>query len=86
MKTMNLSDFSTVLEKAAKQKGEQGVIAQKALVLENYMIVDEAGMAIDPASLDVVIKAASPAEAPEIEADGASADAIAKSVPSSHSG
>ena len=80
MKTMNLSDFSTVLEKAAKQKGEQGVIAQKALVLENYMIVDEAGMAIDPASLDVVIKAASPAEAPEIEADGASADAIAKSV------
>lgn len=80
MKTMNLSDFSTVLEKAANQKGEQGVIAQKALVLENYMIVDEAGMAVDPASLDVVIKAASPADAPEIAADGASADAIAKSV------
>jgi HK97 family phage major capsid protein len=80
MKTMNLSDFSTVLEKAAKQKGEAGVIAQKALVLENYMIVDEAGMAVDPSSLDVVIKAAAPAAAPEIEADAASAEEIAKSV------
>lgn len=80
MKTMNLSDFSTVLEKAAKQKGEAGVIAQKALVLENYMIVDEAGMAVDPSSLDVVIKAAAPAAAPEIEEDAASAEEIAKSV------
>ena len=80
MKTMNLSDFSTCLEKAAKQKGAAGVVAQKSLVLENYMIVDEAGMAVDPSSLDIVIKAASPAEAPEIEADAASAEAIAKSV------
>ena len=80
MKTMNLSDLSTVLEKAAKQKGEAGVIAQKALVLENYMIVDEAGMAVDPSSLDVVIKAAAPAAAPEIEEDAASAEEIAKSV------
>jgi HK97 family phage major capsid protein len=80
MKTMNLSDFSTCLEKAAKQKGAAGVVAQKSLVLENYMIVDEAGMAVDPSSLDIVIKAASPAETPEIEADAASADAIAKSV------
>jgi len=79
MKTMNLSDFSEVLEKAAKQKGEAGAIAQKALVLENYMIVDEAGMAVDPASLDVVIKAAAPA-APETEADAVNEEAVAKSV------
>jgi HK97 family phage major capsid protein len=79
MKTMNISDFSTVLEKAAKQKGEAGVIAQKSLVLENYMIVDEAGMAVDPASLDVVIKAAAPA-ATEVENDGVDADAVAKAV------
>lgn len=69
MKTMNLSDFSTVLEKAAKQKGEAGVIAQKALVLENYMIVDENGIAVDPSNLDVVIKAAGAAETPESETE-----------------
>lgn len=79
MKTMNLSDFSAVLEKAAKQKGEAGAIAQKALVLENYMIVDDAGMAVDPASLDVVIKAAAPA-APEMEADAVTEETVAKSV------
>ena len=80
MKTMNLSDFSACLEKAAKQKGEAGAIAQKALVLENYMIVDEAGMAVDPASLDVVIKAAAPAEAPEIEEDAVTEETVSKSV------
>ena len=80
MKTMNLSDFSACLEKAAKQKGAAGVVAQKSLVLENYMIVDESGQAVDPSSLDIVIKAASPAEAPAPMADSASEEAIAKSV------
>ena len=64
MKTMTTSAFGDALAKAGKLKGRDGVIAQKSLLLENYMIVDEAGMAVDPESLDVVIKAATP----EVEA------------------
>ena len=56
MKTMNTSDFASVLERAAKIKGAPGVAAQKKLILDNYMIVDEAGMAVDPETLDVVVK------------------------------
>ena len=77
MKTMNLSEFSGCLEKAAKQKGEAGAIAQKALILENYMIVDENGVAVDPANLDVVIEGH---VAPASLADSASEEQIAKSV------
>ena len=63
MQTMTTSAFGEQLAKVAKMKGRDGVIAQKSLLLQNYLIVDEAGMAVDPESLDVVIKAA----APEIE-------------------
>lgn len=77
MKTMNLSEFSGFLEKAAKQKGEAGAIAQKALILDNYMIVDENGVAVDPANLDVHIEAPV-ATAPM--ANSASEEEIAKSV------
>lgn len=76
MKTMNTNDFAAQLERAGKSYGQSGVIAQKKLILENYMIVDEAGMAVDPESLDVVVKAA----APEMESDSALAESVAKSV------
>jgi len=76
MKTMNTSDFASALERAGKIKGQPGVVAQKKLILENYMIVDEAGMAVDPENLDVVVKSA----APEMETDGATEEAVAKSV------
>jgi len=80
MKTMNTSDFTAALERAAKIKGEPGLVAQKKLILENYMIVDEAGMAIDPESLDVVVKPA----AAEMENDNMDTaqieEAVAKSV------
>jgi len=76
MKTMNTSDFAAALERAGKIKGQPGVVAQKKLILENYMIVDEAGMAVDPESLDVVVKSA----APEIENDGVTEEAVAKHV------
>jgi HK97 family phage major capsid protein len=80
MKTMNTSDFTAALERAAKIKGEPGLVAQKKLILDNYMIVDEAGMAIDPESLDVVVKPA----AAEMENDNMDTaqieEAVAKSV------
>ena len=77
MKTMNTSDFATALERAAKIKGQPGLVAQKKLILDNYMIVDESGMAVDPDSLDVVVKSAAPAE---IENDGVTEEAVAKHV------
>ena len=40
METMNLAKFRDVLTKAAAIKGEAGVIAQKKLILDRYMIVD----------------------------------------------
>lgn len=80
MKTMNTTEFASVLERAAKIKGAPGVTAQKKLILENYMIVDEAGMAVDPETLDVVVKEAAPAiESPAME-DAISENAVAKSV------
>lgn len=68
MKTMNLSDFRSALERAGRIKGEPGVLAQKSLILDGYMIVDESGMAVDPESLDIVItpSTAAPA-APETD-------------------
>lgn len=81
MKTMNTSDFTAALERAAKIKGEPGVVAQKKLILENYMIVDEAGMAVDPESLDVVVKpAAAEVENDTMNQDQITEDAVAKSV------
>ena len=79
MKTMNTADFTAALERAGKIKGEPGVVAQKKLILENYMIVDDAGMAVDPDSLDVVVKGM-PAAEKEPETDSALAEAVAKSV------
>jgi hypothetical protein len=76
---MNTADFTAALERAGKIKGEPGVVAQKKLILENYMIVDDAGMAVDPDSLDVVVKGM-PAAEKEPETDSALAEAVAKSV------
>lgn len=68
MKTMNLSDFRSALERAGRIKGEPGVMAQKKLILDGYMIVDESGMAVDPESLDIVITPSTAAPA-EVETD-----------------
>lgn len=81
MKTMNTNDFAAALERAGKFKGEPGVIAQKKLILENYMIVDETGMAVDPESLDVVVKPAAPEmEEDTMKQDQITEEAVAKSV------
>jgi HK97 family phage major capsid protein len=57
MKTMNTEQFKNALEKAGRIKGADGVAVQKKLILENYMITDMEGMAVDPDSLDVKISA-----------------------------
>lgn len=67
MKTMNVSEFKSALQRAADIKGEAGMIAQKKLILEGYMITDENGLAVDPSTLDVVVRPAAPAE--EMETD-----------------
>lgn len=67
MKTMNVSEFKSALQRAADIKGEAGMIAQKKLILEGYMITDENGLAVDPSMLDVVVRPAAPAE--EMETD-----------------
>ena len=58
MKTMNLDQFKSALEKAGRVKGADGVSLQKKLILENYMITDAEGVMVDPDSLDVTISAA----------------------------
>lgn len=81
MKTMNLDGFKTALTRAASVKGEAGALAQKSLILENYMIVDENGIAVDPETLDVTISpsaAAVPGVMPEL--DSVSEERVAKSV------
>jgi HK97 family phage major capsid protein len=72
MKTMNIADFQSALERAGKFKGEAGVLAQKKLLLDSVMLVDENGMAVDPETLDITIKPA--ASAPAIEEDMAKED------------
>ena len=67
MKTMNVSEFKSALQRAADIKGEAGMIAQKKLILEGYMVTDENGLAVDPSTLDVVVRPAAPAE--EMETD-----------------
>lgn len=67
MKTMSIKDFQSALERAGKFKGEAGVLAQKKLLLDSVMLVDENGMAVDPETIDITIKPA--AGAPEIEED-----------------
>jgi len=80
MKTMEMNRFTEALERAGRVKGEQGVIAQKKLILDNYMIVDENGVAVDPETLDITI---APAAAAPMEDSANPADLeqkIAKSV------
>jgi HK97 family phage major capsid protein len=78
MDTMNLSDFRSALERAGKFKGETGVVAQKKLILDKYMIVDENGLAVDPESLDITISAAAPA--PEMEEDSMNTENIEEKI------
>ena len=61
MQTMSLDKFRDALVVAGKAKGEPGVIAQKKLILDRYMIVDADGVAVDPETLDVHIMPAAPA-------------------------
>ena len=58
MKTMDLDGFKSALTRAGSLKGEAGVLAQKSLILDNYLIVDADGVAVDPAMLDVTISMA----------------------------
>ena len=60
MQTMTLDKFKDALARAAAIKGEPGMIAQKKLILDGYMIVDAEGMAIDPETIDIHLM---PAEA-----------------------
>lgn len=53
MQTMTLDKFKDALARAAAIKGEPGMIAQKKLILDGYMIVDAEGMAIDPETIDI---------------------------------
>lgn len=69
MDTMNLAKFRDVLTKAAALKGEAGVIAQKKLILDRYMIVDADGVAVDPEAIDITIAPA--AAESEMETDSA---------------
>jgi len=57
MKTMNTDQFKAALERAGRIKGAEGVTLQKKLILENYLITDMEGMAVDPENLDVTISA-----------------------------
>lgn len=77
MKTITIDQFKDALSKAAKAKGEAGVVAQKKLILEgDFMITDAAGVAIDPEALDVAIRAG----APEVAEDSADAAGIEEKV------
>jgi HK97 family phage major capsid protein len=83
MDTMNLAKFRDVLTKAAALKGEAGVIAQKKLILDRYMIVDADGVAVDPEAIDITIAPA--AAETEMQTDTAkepemNEDQIVKSV------
>jgi len=69
MQTMNLDKFRDALSRAAGLKGEAGMIAQKKLILDSYMIVDAEGMAIDPETIDVHLMPAAPAAEAEVETD-----------------
>ena len=62
MKTLTIADYTARLQNAANQKGEAGVAHTKAFTIEQYMIVDEAGLPVDPSAIDIVIKPAAEAE------------------------
>ncbi len=84
MQTMNLDKFREALTLAARVKGEPGVVAQKKLILDRYMIVDADGVAVDPETLDVTIAPAAPAveedAAKPAEEDPMTNEEITKSV------
>jgi len=69
MKTMNLDGFKSALTRAGSLKGEAGILAQKSLILDNYLIVDADGVAVDPAMLDVTISMAPMPEADTMNND-----------------
>lgn len=84
MQTMNLDKFREALTLAARVKGEPGVVAQKKLILDRYMIVDADGVAVDPETLDVTIAPAALAveedAAKPAEEDPMTNEEITKSV------
>jgi HK97 family phage major capsid protein len=61
MQTITLDKFKDALARAAAIKGEPGMIAQKKLILDGFMIVDAEGMAIDPETIDIHLMPAAPA-------------------------
>lgn len=55
MQTITLDKFRDTLKAAGVQHGQKGVLHQKKLILDKFMLVDENGMAIDPESVDIAI-------------------------------
>jgi len=58
MKTITTTEMQKALQRAANQKGADGAIHQKKLILDTYMLVDEQGVAVDPETVDVCIEPA----------------------------
>lgn len=55
MKTMNVSAFRDSLTRAGALHGEAGVQVQKSALLASHCIMDDDGVMIDPATLDVTV-------------------------------
>jgi len=72
MDSMTLDKFTECLTRAAKAAGANGAILQKKLILDKYLIVDDAGIAVDPDSIDVMLMPAAPADEAAIATESAS--------------
>ena len=80
MTSMTISDFKDALTRAGKTKGAAGVTLQKKLLLDNYMIVDADGLAVDPETLDVHLIPSESAPAVDEVVEASTEAAIAKSI------
>lgn len=54
-KLITIDEFKKALQNAANQRGEEGVILQKKLLLDKCMLVDDKGMAVNPDEVDVTM-------------------------------
>lgn len=80
MTSMTIADFKDALTRAGKTKGAAGVTLQKKLLLDNYMIVDADGLAVDPETLDVHLIPSESAPAVDEVVEASTEAAIAKSI------
>ena len=77
MDSMTVAEFKDALTRAGKIKGASGVTLQKKLILDKFAITDDAGMIVDPETLDVTISASAAAEVME---DSVAAETVQKSI------